>query len=106
MTFFYSFIHRSGSEWYGWHFPELVKIIGDNYSYARLAKYIKNKSLLSEANLQELEELTLDEGKAKQILDAARSSMGMKASLIATPKKILLLLLLFYKQVPTFRTLT
>ena len=21
-------------EWYGWHFPELVKVIGDNYTYA------------------------------------------------------------------------
>ena len=25
-------------EWYGWHFPELTKIISDNYAYAKAAK--------------------------------------------------------------------
>ena len=25
-------------EWYGWHFPELVKVINDNYTYARRAR--------------------------------------------------------------------
>lgn len=28
-------------EWYSWHFPELVKIVSDNYTFARLAKAIK-----------------------------------------------------------------
>lgn len=30
-------------EWYGWHFPELVKIVPDNYQYARVALVIKDK---------------------------------------------------------------
>ncbi|KAJ1787567.1 Nucleolar protein 56, partial [Coemansia sp. RSA 1938] len=30
-------------EWYGWHFPELAKIVTDHYKYARLTKAIKNK---------------------------------------------------------------
>jgi nucleolar protein 56 len=28
-------------EWYGWHFPELVKIVGDNYKYARCVKKVQ-----------------------------------------------------------------
>jgi hypothetical protein len=28
-------------EWYGWHFPELVKIVSDNYKYARCVKAVK-----------------------------------------------------------------
>jgi nucleolar protein 56 len=38
-------------EWYSWHFPELVKIAGDNYQYARLALAIKDKASLSEDSL-------------------------------------------------------
>ena len=38
-------------EWYSWHFPELVKIVPDNYQYSRLALLIKDKSQLAEAAL-------------------------------------------------------
>ena len=38
-------------EWYSWHFPELIKIVPDNYQYSRLALLIKNKSDLTEAAL-------------------------------------------------------
>ena len=27
-------------EWYGWHFPELSKIISDNLIYAKVVKFI------------------------------------------------------------------
>ncbi|KAI8926480.1 hypothetical protein BC831DRAFT_456315 [Entophlyctis helioformis] len=67
-------------EWYGWHFPELVKIVADNYLYAKLAKYIKNKSDLKEEQLDELEAIAGDPIKAKMILDAARASMGTDIS--------------------------
>ncbi|CAG8517733.1 3668_t:CDS:2, partial [Rhizophagus irregularis] len=67
-------------EWYSWHFPELVKIVNDNYQYAKLAKFIKNKSELTEEQLDGLIEITGDESKAKQILDAAKSSMGTDIS--------------------------
>ncbi|KAK3820493.1 MAG: hypothetical protein J3R72DRAFT_484147 [Linnemannia gamsii] len=63
-------------EWYSWHFPELVKIVNDNYKFAKLAKLIKNKSDLSESQLEALEEITGDANQAQQILDAARASMG------------------------------
>ena len=46
----------------------------------RPAKFIKNKSRLSEEHLPELEEIIGDSIKAKQVLDAARSSMGTDIS--------------------------
>ncbi|KAL2916728.1 Nucleolar protein 56 [Polyrhizophydium stewartii] len=67
-------------EWYGWHFPELVKIASDNYIYAKLTKLIQNKSDLSEEHLDALEAITNDPNTAKQILDAARASMGTDIS--------------------------
>ena len=29
-------------EWYSWHFPELIKIVPDNYIYAKMVQVIKN----------------------------------------------------------------
>jgi nucleolar protein 56 len=59
----------------------LVKIVNDNYQYAKLAKLIRNKSNLSEEQLDGMAEvLDGDESTAKQILDAARASMGTDIS--------------------------
>ncbi|XP_018576016.1 nucleolar protein 56 [Anoplophora glabripennis] len=69
-------------EWYSYHFPELVKIVPENYTYAKLAKFIKNRKELSEESLDGLEEITMDSGKARAILDASRSSMGMDISVV------------------------
>jgi len=63
-------------EWYSWHFPELVKIVSDNIVYARCVQLIGDKSKLSEESLAELEKIVGDEQTAKNILDAARTSMG------------------------------
>lgn len=67
-------------EWYSWHFPELVKIVNDNYQYARVALLVKDKSTLTEEKLAELTEVLADEQKAQQILEASRSSMGQDIS--------------------------
>ncbi|CAH0554395.1 unnamed protein product [Brassicogethes aeneus] len=69
-------------EWYSYHFPELVKIVPENYTFARLAKFIKNRKDLSDDSLEGLEEITMDSGKAQAILDASRSSMGMDISIV------------------------
>ncbi|XVF11895.1 hypothetical protein REPUB_Repub08aG0066600 [Reevesia pubescens] len=63
-------------EWYSWHFPELVKIVNDNYLYARVAKLIKDKSKLSEEHIPSLTEILGDEDKAKEIVEAGKASMG------------------------------
>ncbi|KAI5008606.1 hypothetical protein ZWY2020_009654 [Hordeum vulgare] len=67
-------------KWYGWHFPELVKIVNDNYLYAKLAKFVVNKSDLSEKDIPALADLIGDEDKAKQIVEAAKASMGQDLS--------------------------
>ncbi|GJQ10455.1 hypothetical protein GpartN1_g2246.t1 [Galdieria partita] len=63
-------------EWYSWHFPELVKIVSDNIVYARCVQLIGDKSTLSEESLTSLEKIVGDEQVSKNILDAARTSMG------------------------------
>jgi len=64
------------SEWYSYHFPELVKLVPDNYTYARVAQYIGNRKQLSEDRLEGLEKILVDSEKTRAIYDASRSSMG------------------------------
>ena len=68
------------SEWYSYHFPELVKLVTDNYTYARVAQYIGNRKLLTEERLDGLEKILLDSEKTRAIYDASRSSMGNSVS--------------------------
>ncbi|KAF0719547.1 Aste57867_961 [Aphanomyces stellatus] len=67
-------------EWYSWHFPELVKIVPDNYVYARCASFIQHRTSLSDDSIEELAKLTMDEEKAQAIVAASRVSMGMDMS--------------------------
>ncbi|GMY15077.1 Nucleolar protein 56 [Fagus crenata] len=67
-------------EWYSWHFPELVRIVNDNYLYAKLAKYIEDKSELSEDKIPALTDILGDEEKAKEIVEASKASMGQDLS--------------------------
>ncbi|KAF2219991.1 hypothetical protein BDZ85DRAFT_321949 [Elsinoe ampelina] len=68
-------------EWYGWHFPELVKIVSDNGTYAKLALFIKDKKTLTEDSLHDLAAIVEDdESIARSIIDAARVSMGQDIS--------------------------
>ncbi|NXO81778.1 NOP56 protein, partial [Sitta europaea] len=67
-------------EWYGYHFPELIKIVPENSMYCRVAKFIGNRRQLSEESLEGLEEIVMDSAKAQAILEASRSSMGMDIS--------------------------
>ena len=78
-------------EWYSWHFPELLKIVADNYQYARLVLLIKKRESLSADSLPAIAEITMDETKAQQVLDASKHSMGAPrrvpgaTSLVAPP---------------------
>eukprot|EP00242_Pyramimonas_sp_CCMP2087_P000153 CAMPEP_0198196890 /NCGR_PEP_ID=MMETSP1445-20131203/372_1 /TAXON_ID=36898 /ORGANISM="Pyramimonas sp., Strain CCMP2087" /LENGTH=505 /DNA_ID=CAMNT_0043865937 /DNA_START=312 /DNA_END=1829 /DNA_ORIENTATION=+ len=71
-------------EWYGWHFPELVRVVNDNYQYARIVLLVKDKATLTmgdeEAHIEMLQKVTLDEGKAKEVVEAAKTSMGQDIS--------------------------
>ncbi|XP_033148058.1 nucleolar protein 56 [Brassica rapa] len=63
-------------ELYSWHFPELVKIVNDNYLCARVSKVIKDKSKLSEEHIPMLTDILGDEDKAKEVVEAGKASMG------------------------------
>ena len=38
-------------EGYGWHFPELSKIVSDNEKYVRVVSTIGNRENISEVNI-------------------------------------------------------
>ncbi|XP_012287627.1 nucleolar protein 56 [Orussus abietinus] len=67
-------------EWYSYHFPELAKIVPENYLYAKVTQLIKNRKELTDEKLQDLEEVVMDSAKAEAILAASKSSMGMDIS--------------------------
>ena len=68
-------------EWYSWHFPELIRIVSDNYTYARLALFISDKKTLSEEKENDLAAIVDDDiGIAHDIIDAAKVSMGQDVS--------------------------
>lgn len=68
-------------EWYGWHFPELVRIVSDNHTYAKLALAIGNKKDLKDESLHNIAAIVNDDGDiAQAIIDAAKVSMGQDIS--------------------------
>lgn len=84
-------------EWYGYHFPELVKIVNENYPYCKLITLIgRRETLLAAVQEQEekegmedeeqpelikkIEEVTMDSSKTLAICDASRKSVGMGIS--------------------------
>ncbi|KAH9776719.1 Nop domain-containing protein [Citrus sinensis] len=69
-------------EWYSWHFPELVKIVNDNYLYARVVKLIEDKSKLTDDMVPALTDILGDEDKAKEIVEAGKASMGQDLSAV------------------------
>ncbi|KND86804.1 Nucleolar protein 56 [Tolypocladium ophioglossoides CBS 100239] len=68
-------------EWYGWHFPELVKIVSDNLTYAKLVLTIGNKKTLTDDRVDDIAAVVGEDGnKAQAIIDAAKVSMGTDIS--------------------------
>ncbi|OMJ23384.1 Nucleolar protein 56 [Smittium culicis] len=67
-------------EWYSWHFPELSKIVSDNVQFAKLCSVIRNKGALTDSMLDSLTEVTEDDAVSKNIIEAAKSSMGTDIS--------------------------
>lgn len=62
-------------EWYGWHFPELSKIITDNTAYSKAVILIGMRTNVKSLSLDELQEV-VPEDLAEQIKEAAEISMG------------------------------
>jgi len=70
-------------EWFGWHFPELNRIVPDNYIFVRLVNLIQTRQNFLENKeelLPKIEEITIEADLAKSIGDAAAASMGSELS--------------------------
>ena len=70
-------------EWYGYHFPEMVRLVNDNYQYCQLIGLIKmRKNLTSPTDelIEAMEKVVMDSAKTQAICDCARASMGMDIS--------------------------
>jgi len=59
-------------EWYGWHFPELARILSDNNSYARVVKLMGQRSNIHSVDLTDI----LEEQTVAIVTNAAGLSMG------------------------------
>ncbi|KAJ1679151.1 Nucleolar protein 58, partial [Spiromyces aspiralis] len=63
-------------EWYGWHFPEMTKIVSDNLAYARVIKKAGFRTNVSETDLSDI----LPEEVEAELKEAAEISMGTEIS--------------------------
>jgi len=67
-------------EWYSWHFPELVKLVTDNYMFTRTCLLIMNRKTFTEDKVEKLTEIVGSEDLSKDILAASKHSMGQDIS--------------------------
>ena len=65
-------------EWYGWHFPEMTKIVADNIEYAKCVRFM---GLRENAAGKDFSAIPLNEEVEKDLKDASIVSMGTDISL-------------------------
>eukprot|EP01015_Nassula_variabilis_P017538 TRINITY_DN2776_c0_g1_i3.p1 TRINITY_DN2776_c0_g1~~TRINITY_DN2776_c0_g1_i3.p1 ORF type:complete len:468 (-),score=112.35 TRINITY_DN2776_c0_g1_i3:75-1451(-) len=63
-------------EWYGWHFPELGKIVTDSLTYSKIVKAVGFRQHTSKTDLSEI----LPEDIETEVKQAAEMSMGSDIS--------------------------
>ncbi|XP_054015369.1 nucleolar protein 58 [Hylaeus anthracinus] len=63
-------------EWYGWHFPELGKIITDNIAFVKTVKVIGTRENTANSDLSDI----LPEDVEEKVKEAAEISMGTEIS--------------------------
>ncbi|XP_057538652.1 probable nucleolar protein 5-2 [Amaranthus tricolor] len=63
-------------EWYGWHFPELAKIVQDNILYAKTVKLMGDRAYAGQLDFSEI----LPEEVETELKEAAMISMGTEVS--------------------------
>jgi len=63
-------------EWYGWHFPELTKIVQDNILYAKTVKLMGDRVNAAKLDFSEI----LPEEVEAELKEAAMISMGTEVS--------------------------
>lgn len=69
-------------EWYGWHFPELVKIVPDTEAYCKVLKAVQIKENFNEQERRSdlLDACGGNEEVVEEILFAVKHSMGQEIS--------------------------
>jgi RNA processing factor Prp31 len=55
----------------------LIKIISDNYTYARAVHLIKNRKDFSTDREDDLEAITMDSGKTAAVFEAMKTTIGL-----------------------------
>ncbi|BES98345.1 Nucleolar protein [Nesidiocoris tenuis] len=63
-------------EWYGWHFPELGKILTDNVAFVKVVKLMGTRENAANTDLSDL----LPEDVEEKVKEAAEVSMGTEIS--------------------------
>lgn len=63
-------------EWYGWHFPEMTKIVSDNIQYAKVVKLMGTREKAAGLDFSGI----LEEDVEQHLKDAAIISMGTEIS--------------------------
>uniref|UniRef100_A0A182RFT9 Nucleolar protein 58 n=1 Tax=Anopheles funestus TaxID=62324 RepID=A0A182RFT9_ANOFN len=63
-------------EWYGWHFPELGKILTDNIAYVKVIKLVGMRDNIADTDLSDI----LMEELEQKVKEAAEISMGTEIS--------------------------
>ena len=63
-------------EWYGWHFPELGKVITDNIAYIRTVQVMGTRENCKSTDLSDI----LPEDIEAKVKEAAEISMGTEIS--------------------------
>ena len=59
-------------EWYGWHFPELGKLVTDNLVYAKTVRAIGRRECIADVDLSAI----LPEEVEQEVREQAEISMG------------------------------
>ena len=59
-------------EWYGWHFPELTKILSDSLVYSKVVKHVGQRVNFHNSDLSSI----VPEEVEKEVKEAAEISMG------------------------------
>ncbi|XP_037957564.1 nucleolar protein 58 [Teleopsis dalmanni] len=63
-------------EWYGWHFPELGKLITDNIAFVKVIKLVGTRENMIQIDLSDI----LPEDVEEKVKEAAEISMGTEIS--------------------------
>ena len=64
-------------EWYGWHFPELARVLSDNMLFAKTVKVMGMRENAATTDLSEV----LPEELEQEVKEQAEISMGTEISL-------------------------